>query len=96
MYSWQHTYSTELLPGSLVQQHYTDTLANCLERPVPLAAMLGQQKLRTDHVDVSASDAAEAHPVVDVQDVPSMSCRICMSDYLQHPAKIQTCGHRFW
>ncbi|KAL3144753.1 hypothetical protein ABBQ38_001874 [Trebouxia sp. C0009 RCD-2024] len=57
--------------------------------------MLGQQKLRTDHTDVSAPDAAEAQPIVDVQDVPSTSCRICMSDHLQHPAKIQTCGHRF-
>ena len=47
-------------------------------------------------IHVSTSTAAQAQPVLDVQDIPSTSCRICMADDLQQPAKIQACGHQFW
>lgn len=46
--------------------------------------------------NASASAGADAQRVLDVQDVPSTSCRICMADHLQHPARIQACGHQFW
>lgn len=47
----------------------------------------------TDEAMVATS---ETQALEDVQDVPSTSCRICMSDQLQHPARIQSCGHCFW
>ena len=50
----------------------------------------------TNEADASASALAEPQRVMDVQDVPSTSCRICMVDHLQHPARVQACGHQFW
>lgn len=46
--------------------------------------------------DVAMVATSEKQALEDVQDVPSTSCRICMSDHLQYPAKVQSCGHRFW
>ncbi len=46
--------------------------------------------------DVAMVATSETQASEDVQDVPSTSCRICMSDQLQHPARIQSCGHCFW
>lgn len=46
-----------------------------------------------NEAQTSASDGAQQLP--DVQDIPSSSCAICMSEQLQQPAKIQACGHCF-
>ena len=53
-------------------------------------------RVATNEADASASALAEPQRVMDVQDVPSTSCPICMADHLQHPARIQACGHHFW
>lgn len=45
--------------------------------------------------DVAMVATSETQALEDVQDVPSTSCRICMSDQLRHPARIQSCGHCF-
>lgn len=44
----------------------------------------------------TAADLQHQQGVRDVQDMPSTSCPICMSDHLQNATKIQVCGHCFW
>ena len=67
-----------------------------------VSASTGNRRFAPGQVRLSAMNEAQAspsagiQPLPDVQDIPSSSCAICMSEQLQQPAKIRACGHCFW